>query len=150
MEGTIQLEPLVSEEELTAALEQCRAKRLKLGDLIDVEAEPCHRVPGLMPHNANHSGHCHVVFDITEDGKTENIRIKGCSEDMFENPSYEAVAEWRYLPEVKGGVPVMRGNVTSRMVFRLLDADGNVIPEPTVLGFEADHTHKVGIDLTPV
>lgn len=100
-----------------------------------VDAKTISRVPPNMPWNAQSSGYCCMLFDVTPDGKTSNIRTPHCSAEMFRKPSIEAVSKWKYSPKTVDGRPVLRADMTNLMSFVLTDYDGTVIQSPD--GFPA-------------
>tara|TARA_R110002167_G_scaffold7308_4_gene34435 strand:- start:7104 stop:7721 length:618 start_codon:yes stop_codon:yes gene_type:complete len=64
-------------------------------------------------------GQCTVLFDITPQGTTANVRPLDCSSSLFESAAVNAVARWRYSPQVQEGQPVMHRGATTQLVFRL-------------------------------
>lgn len=64
-------------------------------------------------------GQCTLLFDITPQGTTANVRTLNCSSSLFESASVNAVARWRYSPQIEEGEPVMYRGVTTQLVFRL-------------------------------
>lgn len=111
----------------------------------DTDAAPCLRIPPRMPSLANHSGHCHVRFDIDRFGITENVKATGCTDGIFARPSERAVEQWAYYPKRVAGFSVPRLGVESKMSFKLTDERGDVIPEPEIYATD-DHTH-VALDI---
>ena len=65
------------------------------------------------------SGECTVMFDITPDGSTANIRPVSCTSQAFERATLNAVARWRYNPQVRNGQPIMFRGATTRLVYNL-------------------------------
>ncbi len=98
--------------------------------LKDQDIEVCSRVPGLMPADAETSGHCYVQFDVTSQGRTKNIRAINCTDPVFEAASIKAVKLWVYYPKVEYGAFVDRPDVESKISFKLQDLNGTLIPEP--------------------
>lgn len=64
-------------------------------------------------------GQCTVLFDITPQGTTANVRPLNCSSSLFESASVNAVSRWRYSPQVEDGEPVLFRGATTQLVFRL-------------------------------
>jgi protein TonB len=64
-------------------------------------------------------GQCTVLFDITPNGTTANVRIMSCSNSGFESASTTAVQRWRYNPQVENGEAVMFRGATTQLVYRL-------------------------------
>jgi len=106
----------------------CR-KAFKGTKMTDSDAEPCVRVPPIMPQEAQKSGHCNIIFDVSKEGRPKNIKANYCTEPHFESPSIEAVTWWFYNPKVERGSAVERVGVKTKMSFRLNDEDGRIIDE---------------------
>jgi len=70
----------------------------------DRDAEVCIRTPPIMPSNAERSGHCDVLFDVSKKGRPINIKTTYCSDDIFSRPTIEAVSWWFYYPKVERGI----------------------------------------------
>ncbi|MGK0266688.1 MAG: protein TonB [Maricaulis sp.] len=88
----------------------------------DREPVPVVRVQPVYPMRAAErrlEGQCTLLFDITPQGTTANIRTLDCSSSLFESASLNAVARWRYNPQVEAGEPVMYRGATTQLVFRL-------------------------------
>ncbi len=83
----------------------------------------------IMLSTATKSGHCKVMFDVDEKGNTFNIKITFCSEDLFVVPTIESVRRWRYSPRIMNGKPVVRKRVATRISYKLMDEEGNPLPE---------------------
>jgi hypothetical protein len=94
------------------------------------EAEPCVRMPPLMPMEAKHSGHCKVGFNISRSGETLDVRAIECTEQEFCEASLAGVQRWIYYPKLNYGETEVRLDVRSKMSFRLTNHAGIVIPEP--------------------
>jgi hypothetical protein len=94
------------------------------------DAEPCVRVPPLMPANARHSGHCRMAFNVSRAGETIDVRATECTEQEFCEPSLAAIQRWIYYPKLNYGETAVRREVESKMSFRLTNEAGIVIPEP--------------------
>lgn len=65
------------------------------------------------------SGSCTVIFDITPQGSTTNIRSLACDSRAFEQATMNAVSRWRYNPQVQDGQPILFRGATTRLDFRL-------------------------------
>ena len=94
------------------------------GSIVVIEREPVPvvRVQPAYPVRAAErmlEGQCTVLFDITPQGRTANIRALDCTSSLFERASVNAVANWRYNPQVEAGQPVMYRGATTQLVFRL-------------------------------
>ena len=64
-------------------------------------------------------GQCTVVFDITPQGTTANVRPLDCSSSLFESATVTAVSRWRYNPQVTDGQPTMVRGATTQLVYRM-------------------------------
>ena len=64
-------------------------------------------------------GQCTVVFDITPQGTTANVRPLDCSSSLFEAATVTAVSRWRYNPQVTDGQPTMFRGATTQLVYRM-------------------------------
>ncbi len=95
----------------------------------DGDAIPHVRVPPIMPLRAQRSGHCAVSFDVSVEGAPFNIQTPYCSDSIFKRATVKSVARWKYKAKIQNGQPVMRRNVRNKVIFRLLDDRGNIIPE---------------------
>jgi len=86
------------------------------------EPVPVVRVQPIYPPRAAErglEGQCSVLFDITPQGTTTNVRALDCSSSLFERASISAVADWRYNPQIEAGQPTMFRGATTQLVFRL-------------------------------
>ena len=95
----------------------------------DRRASPLNRMPARVPSRAEKSGHCLIQFDVDSEGKTTNIREEYCTERYFARAAIRSIQESRYLPAISNGVAVMEVNLEQKVNFRLLDEEGNTIPE---------------------
>lgn len=64
-------------------------------------------------------GECTVVYDITPEGRTANIRAGTCTSTAFERATINAVSRWRYDPQVRNGEPILYRDATTRLVYSL-------------------------------
>ena len=94
------------------------------GDVI-----PLVRIPPLMPRNARRSGHVQVIFDVDESGKPFNIRVLSSTEPVFERPSIESVKKWKFANLDDVADRKVRKDVTNKIIFRLTNSQGKLIPE---------------------
>ncbi|WP_417493795.1 energy transducer TonB [Maricaulis sp.] len=86
------------------------------------EPVPVVRVQPMYPPRAAErrlEGQCSVLFDITPQGTTTNVRALDCSSSLFERASINAVANWRYSPQIEAGQPIMYRGATTQLVYRL-------------------------------
>lgn len=93
------------------------------------DAEPCVRIPPMMPPEAERSGHCMMAFNVSKSGDPIDARADACTEQIFCEPSLRAVQRWIYYPKLKYGEVETRTGVESKMSFRLTDEEGLVLPE---------------------
>jgi len=129
-ENTVKLTPFVNQEDVSRALEACKAEREKAVDPDNVDARACYRIAPIMPRWAERSGHCNMEFDVSQTGTPFNIRVKNCTEYIFAGPSITAIKSWVYLPAKKDSTFVVREGVENKMSFRLTNELGTLIPEP--------------------
>jgi hypothetical protein len=94
----------------------------------DIEA--CVRVPPTMPPEAQYSGHCLVVFNVSRTGETIDVRAEECTEQVFCEASLAAVQRWIYYPKLNYGETEVWTAASTTMTFHLTNPDGAVIPEP--------------------
>ena len=123
-------------------LDACTVEREKLEDQLNMEVMPCFRVPPVMPRTALISGHCHVEFDVSAEGRPINILLTGCTEEKFAKPTRDSVRQWLYLPEIKDGNPVVARNKESKITFILRDQHKNLFPEPEQYQQDS-HEHSI-------
>ena len=97
------------------------------------DAKPIRRTPPTMPKLAAHSGHCKLVFDVSEKGKTENIRVTTCTEYLFAEHARQSIETWIYSPKIEGGIPVLRRDVKTKITFKLSKKGGALLPEPNLI-----------------
>ncbi|MEP6341681.1 MAG: energy transducer TonB [Maricaulaceae bacterium] len=96
-------------------------------NVTDRDAVPLVRIPPIMPPAANKSGACKLLFDVNAKGQTTNIQIISCTDDLYSYASRKSLSRWQYNPKIKNGVPVSRCDVETKITFRLIDKDGNII-----------------------
>ncbi|WP_417468850.1 energy transducer TonB [Maricaulis sp.] len=94
------------------------------GSIVITQREPVPvvRVQPMYPPRAAErrlEGQCSVLFDITPQGTTTNVRALDCTSSLFERASVNAVANWRYSPQIEAGQPTMYRGATTQLVFRL-------------------------------
>lgn len=89
---------------------------------IDRQPSPRVRVEPVFPASEatrGRAGECTVVYDITPEGRTANIRAQACTSQAFERATINAVSRWRYDPQVRNGEPVMFRGATTQLVYSL-------------------------------
>lgn len=95
----------------------------------DRNAMPRKRVPPTFPFMATKSGHCLMRFDVNTNGETLNIIPENCTDDVFLPEAIYSIAQWEFDPKMVQGTPVGYCAVTTKITFRLVDSDGEAIPE---------------------
>lgn len=100
---------------------------LRVGE-VTRDAEACVRVPPRMPEEAQRSGHCIVNSNISKNGDPIDVRADECSEQVFCEPTTEAVRRWIYYPRLAYGETAVRTGVVSTIRFRLTNFRGQLIP----------------------
>lgn len=88
-----------------------------------VDAAPTRRRPPVYPADMAMAGIEGVVlmrFDVSETGRTENIRVLySVPHSSLGESATEAVERWRYEPAIVNGVAVRRVNVETTVEFRM-------------------------------
>lgn len=115
-------------EEVQRGATQCEIER-KAYSAENADTAPCHRVPPIMPPEAERSGHCQISFDVDADGTPQNIEAEYCTEIYYEEYSRHSVSNWLYFPKYEQGKPVVRKDVESKLSFILQDELGREIRE---------------------
>lgn len=84
---------------------------------------PFIKVPPQYPQSAlvkGVEGYVDVIFDVTELGTTDNIRIVGYEpSSVFNRSVIKAIKNWKYKPNIVDGVPVRTWDVRDRVRFNL-------------------------------
>lgn len=84
---------------------------------------PFIKVPPQYPASAlarGVEGYVEVVFDVTELGTTDNIRIVHAEPStIFNRAVLKAIKNWKYKPNVVDGQPVRTPNVRDRVAFAM-------------------------------
>ncbi|WP_203292170.1 energy transducer TonB [Maricaulis parjimensis] len=87
------------------------------------DAEPLTRREPRYPYEAAVSdldGVVYVRFDVTADGRTENVEVIGSfPPGIFDDASVEAVRRWRYQPATRDGEPVPHQGLETRFDYRM-------------------------------
>lgn len=104
---------------------------VKTNVVLNMESKetPLVRIPPQIPSRAERSGHCVVRFDINAQGAPFNITTPYCSQNMFSRPTLKAVSGWKYRPAMQDGAAQTSRSVETKVVFRLMDENGEMIPE---------------------
>jgi len=89
--------------------------------LTDYDARPLHRVAPAYPANcmemARDSERVLVEFDVTPEGRPENVQILDSTYICLNKATKTAVEQWEYKPKIDEGQPVMRRGVQTVIVF---------------------------------
>ncbi len=99
----------------------------------DRDAQPLFRAPPVVPPRfleGDNSGHCLVKFDVSPEGSPFNIVNTNCTSRLLERSTVKSVEKWKFAPKVVDGRPVSMTGVENRVVYKLLDERGKVLPEP--------------------
>ena len=64
-------------------------------------------------------GWVHVRFTITTAGSIKDAQVVKSSHGVFERPALQAVAKWKYQPQLVGGQPAEAPNRQVRVHFKL-------------------------------
>ncbi|HTF95965.1 MAG TPA: TonB family protein [Cellvibrio sp.] len=84
---------------------------------------PFIKVPPQYPQSAlskGVEGYVDVIFDVTELGTTDNIRIVAYEpSSIFNRSVIKAIKNWKYKPNVIDGVPVRTPDVRDRVRFNM-------------------------------
>jgi len=98
----------------------------------DKEAQPIVRIVAKIPDRAlrdGRSGHCLMRFDVNPRGEPFNVNAYQCSHKMFEKNSVHATRGFKYLPKIRGGIPVNMTGVETRITYIVQDENGRALPE---------------------
>jgi len=95
----------------------------------DQDAEVCNRIPPQMPRQAQKSGHCNVMFNVSKTGYPTDVEALNCTDPIFKAPAINSARLWYYYPKVENNSFVERRNIRNKITFRLTDESGELIPE---------------------
>ena len=111
--------------ESEAATEHCIAiSNLGYGIGNEEQPKPLYRKAPEYPQSAlyrNRDGSVKIQYDVTADGRVENIEILESSEDVWIETSREAIAKWRFAPRLENGEPV--ATTERKVIFEFEMAD---------------------------
>ncbi|MCI5043209.1 MAG: energy transducer TonB [Aquisalinus sp.] len=94
---------------------------------INRDAEPKTRFPPAYPDQCQDrvgvtgDKRVTVEFDVSKDGKPQDTRIVSSDARCLDQYAEEAVLKWEYLPKKLNGEPLVRKNVRTTFVFRLVN-----------------------------
>jgi len=74
------------------------------------------------------SGRVSFVFDVSDIGRPQNIRVTEASEAAFVQPATKSVMKWKYVPKGRNEPASKRQNICTTVVFKLVDEQGREIP----------------------
>jgi TonB family protein len=89
--------------------------------LADQRLELLHREPPLYPSELDKSritGRVDFEFFVESDGTVREVRIIKSTHPLFSEQTVAAVRQWRFRPEIKGGIPV-RSRIVTYLEFGL-------------------------------
>lgn len=81
------------------------------------------RIPPIMPQKATRSGSCNLSFDITVEGRTDNIHVLQCTETLFARTAARSLSRWKYRP-----AHARKIGVETKISFILLGHDNKPLP----------------------
>lgn len=79
----------------------------------------------VMPYGIENSGFCCVSFDISKSGKTKNVDVYVCTDDIMRDNIELAVKRWRYFPKLVNGKKVKQSNIIKKIKMLVTDQYGN-------------------------
>ena len=89
----------------------------------EFDAQPIERVgpkyPGGCARTASDRETIKVQFDVSKQGKTQNVEIIERSNPCFKYAVHRAVEQWEYRPRFVNGEPTIREGVVATLVFSL-------------------------------
>ncbi len=92
----------------------------------DFDAAPLKRYPPMYPErcmdDASSSETVLVEFDVTADGRTENIRVIDSTFSCLNGSAVSAVKTWKYDPKIEDGKPVARKGVQTTVTYEILSS----------------------------
>ena len=86
------------------------------------------RLPPLIPPMAKSSGRVSLIFDLNDEGDTQNIRIMDASDEVFITSAMKSVEKWRYNRASNDRPTIYRKNICVALNFSVSDMEGNVLP----------------------
>ena len=94
------------------------------------EGQPIHNLPVVTPNDADKSGHCIFKIEVSSKGEVVSITSLDCSDEIFAPEMTKALKKWRFRPKKnEAGENASFVYGPQKFVFRILDFDGNLIPE---------------------
>jgi len=87
----------------------------------------CYKVQPFLPPRMRRSGWCKVTLRVLTNGRTDDVKVETCSEDVFKISSEETVKLFRYFPKEKDG-EIISSRLRTTVNFTLTDGKGNIIP----------------------
>ncbi len=91
--------------------------------------EIIYRSVPVMPDKATKSGRCQFSVIVGEDGHPIKLSSLKCSDKIFEKSTIQASMKWIFRQKVENGKRVKYESQTQRLIYRLVDEGGIVIPE---------------------
>ena len=90
---------------------------------------PLKRTPPRFPNRAKQSGKVWLNFDLDEQGVPYDIQVIDSTARVIETAAKKSVENWRYSKADSDVDPKTRQDIPVRILFRLLDSGGNIVPE---------------------
>lgn len=97
-----------------------------VGNIGEGEYLPIVKIAPIYPPRAADrgvTGHCTVIYSVTTNGSTANIRIdeNDCTSSLFHRASLKAAEKFKYKPTVRNGEAIEVPNVKNRFTYELED-----------------------------
>ena len=64
-------------------------------------------------------GHCVIEYEVSTDGKTKNLFVDQCTDDIFAAESLNTVSRFLYSPKIKDGLNLSVASVKHKLTFVL-------------------------------
>ena len=110
------------EKERRNMLDGCPASHLaKWYGEVDRPPIPLLKVTPVMPKKARKKeidGYVVLEYDVSKEGKVENVKIVESSNDIFNKTSILAVNKYVYLPKIKGGMEIETKAIRQKLNYR--------------------------------
>ncbi len=67
------------------------------------------------------TGYCTIIYDVLKSGKTNDVRVDDCPNEIFLEASLLSASKFWYKPTYKDGLPVIVKDVKNRFTFEIAD-----------------------------
>lgn len=95
-----------------------------------IEGTPVYKPPPAFPARAEKSGHCVFTLQVNLTGNVESVKDIKCSDDIFKKHAQKNLLKWKFnLKKNEHGQSIAFQYGPQKLIFRLIDEDGNMIPE---------------------